>query len=162
MSFILQTRGLQRRFGRRHVLEALALNVPKGRVYGFLGRNGSGKTTTIRCLLGILRPNAGEITYDGNTVPQTTSDMKQGIGYVSQQQHFYEWMTCERIGRFVGAFYRCWDHDEYHRLLDSLKIERSQRVGTLSGGTKMKLAMALALAHRPKLPSSVFYSRCVS
>ena len=133
------------------MLDDLSLNVPSGRVYGFLGRNGSGKTTTIRCLLGILRASAGEITYDGTTVRQTTTAMKRGIGYVSQQQHFYDWMTCERIGTFVGAFYPTWDHNEYHRLLDALKVERTQRVGTLSGGTKMKLAMALALAHGPKL-----------
>jgi ABC-2 type transport system ATP-binding protein len=133
------------------VLDDLSLNVPSGRVYGFLGRNGSGKTTTIRCLLGILRASAGEITYDGTTVRQTTTAMKRGIGYVSQQQHFYDWMTCNRIGTFVGAFYPTWDHNEYHRLLDALKVERTQRVGTLSGGTKMKLAMALALAHGPKL-----------
>ena len=74
--------------------------------------------------------------------------MKQRIGYVSQDQHFYDWMTCERIGTFVGSFYPTWDRGEYHRLLTTLKVERTQRVGTLSGGTKMKLAMALALAHR--------------
>ena len=60
-------------------------------------------------------------------------------------------MTCERIGRFVGAFYPTWDHKEYRSLLERLKVERKQRVGELSGGTKMKLAMALALAHKPRL-----------
>ncbi len=148
---LLQTQGLRRSFGSRVVIDDLSLNVPTGKVYGFLGRNGSGKTTTIRCLLGILKANLGTITYDGTTVRQTTTQMKRGIGYVSQQQHFYDWMSCDRIGRFVGAFYPDWDHQEYHRLLDTLKVERKQRVGELSGGTKMKLAMALALAHRPKL-----------
>ena len=151
MNSILHTSELHHSFGRRRVLEGLELQVPAGRVYGFLGRNGAGKTTAIRCLLGILRPDSGAITYDGTTVSQTTTAMKRGIGYVSQQQHFYDWMTCARIGRFVGAFYPTWDHTEYRRLLDALKVEPKQRVGTLSGGTKMKLAMALALAHRPKL-----------
>ncbi len=148
---LLQTSKLRRSFGRRVVVEELNLNVPAGAVYGFLGRNGSGKTTTIRCLLGILRPDSGSITYDGSKVAQTTTLMKRGIGYVSQQQHFYDWMSVHRIGKFVGAFYPTWDQKEYERLLDVLRVERGQRVAELSGGTKMKLAMALALAHKPKL-----------
>jgi len=133
------------------VIDALDLRVPKGRVYGFLGRNGAGKTTAIRMLLGILRPDSGTIRWNGVEVPQTTAKIKQRVGYVSQQQHFYEWMRVERIGRFVRGFYPTWDHAEYHRLLDSLRIEPRQRVGELSGGTKMKLAMSLALAHRPEI-----------
>lgn len=148
---LLATRDLRRSFGRRVVIDSLDLNVPEGKVYGFLGRNGSGKTTTIRCLLGILRPNSGTIRYGDITAKQTTTAMKRGIGYVSQHQHFYDWMTCERIGRFVGAFYPTWDHKEYRALLERLKVERKQRVSELSGGTKMKLAMALALAHKPRL-----------
>jgi ABC-2 type transport system ATP-binding protein len=133
---LLATRDLRRSFGRRVVIDSVDLNVPEGKVYGFLGRNGSGKTTTIRCLLGILRPNSGTIRYGDVTAKQTTTAMKRGIGYVSQHQHFYDWMTCERIGRFVGAFYPTWDHKEYRSLLER---------------TKMKLAMALALAHKPRL-----------
>lgn len=148
---LLKTGGLRRSFGSRVVIDELNLAVPAGRVYGFLGRNGAGKTTTIRMLLGILRPDRGTIVYDGEEVSQTTAEMKRRIGYVSQQQHFYDWMTVERIGRFVRGFYPTWDHDEYHRLLDLLRIEAKQRVGELSGGTKMKLAMSLALAHRPRL-----------
>ncbi len=102
-------------------------------------------------LLGILRPDSGTMTWHGKEVRQTTAKLKQGIGYVSQQQHFYEWMTVERIGSFVRGFYPTWDHGEFHRLLRSLSIESRQRVGELSGGTKMKLAMTLALSHRPKI-----------
>ncbi len=99
---LLSTRDLRRSFGSREVIASLDLAVPTGKVYGFLGRNGSGKTTTIRMLLGILRPDCGTITYDGQQVPQTTAAMKARIGYVSQQQHFYEWMRVRRLGRFVG------------------------------------------------------------
>jgi ABC-2 type transport system ATP-binding protein len=149
--YLLSTDHLCKSFGRRTVVDGLELRVPRGGVYGFLGRNGAGKTTTIRTLLGILHPDSGQITYDGHTVSHATKQMKRRIGYVSQQQHFYEWMKVERLARFVRAFYPTWDHDEFHRLLDVLRIERRQRVGELSGGTKMKLAMALALAHKPKL-----------
>lgn len=150
-NILLETQGLRRGFGRRTVIESLDLRVPQGQVYGFLGRNGSGKTTTIRCLLGILKAQAGTIRFGEQTARQTTTKMKRGIGYVSQHQHFYDWMTCDRIGRFVGAFYPTWDHTEYRALLERLRVERKQRVSELSGGTKMKLAMALALAHKPRL-----------
>ena len=133
------------------VVDGLDLRVPAGRVYGFLGRNGAGKTTTIRMLLGILRPDSGTMKWDGTEVRQTTAKLKQKIGYVSQQQHFYEWMKVERIGSFVRGFYPTWDQTEFHRLLKQLRIEPKQRVGELSGGTKMKLAMTLALAHRPSI-----------
>jgi len=149
--FPLQTFGLRRSFGWRVVIEQLDLKVPAGQVYGFLGRNGAGKTTAIRMLLGILRPDAGTLCWNGQEVAQTTAALKAKVGYVSQQQHFYEWMRVERLGRFVRGFYPTWDHSEFHRLLTALHIEPRQRVGELSGGTKMKLAMTLALAHRPRI-----------
>lgn len=148
---LLATSALRKSYGRRTVIDGLDLCVPEGSVYGFLGRNGAGKTTTLRMLLGILRPNSGTITYDGTTVRRVNQRLKRKIGYVSQQQHFYGWMRCERLGRFVGAFYPTWDHAHFQTLLETLQVERKQRVRELSGGTRMKLAIALALAHHPKL-----------
>lgn len=140
-----------RRFGRREVIKGLDLEVPRGQVYGFLGRNGAGKTTTLRMVLGILSPHAGTISLEDRTVRRTSARMRRRIGYVSQHQHFYEWMRTDHLGRFVGAFYPSWDHARFRELLGELGIERRQRVGQLSGGTRMKLAMALALAPRPPL-----------
>ena len=150
-SLALQTQGLVRRFGRRTVIDGLELAVPKGVVYGFLGRNGAGKTTTIRMLLGILDPDAGTLIFDGQSVRRTRARQRRRIGYVSQQQHFYPWMRVRGLGRFVGAFYPTWDKTFFAELLERLDVEPGQRVGALSGGTRMKLALALALAHRPPL-----------
>jgi ABC-2 type transport system ATP-binding protein len=75
--------------------------------------------------------------------------MRQRIGYVSQQQHFYPWMRVARLGGFVGAFYPTWDAARFDGLCGQLAVPLRQRVGELSGGTRMKLALALALAHRP-------------
>jgi len=133
------------------VLYGVDLCVERGQVYGFLGRNGAGKTTTLQILLGILIPKSGQIHFAGRSVGRTTPTMKQRIGYVSQQQHFYEWMTCLRLGRFVAGFYPQWDQKGFEARLAALQIERKQRVGTLSGGSKMKLAMALALATQPEI-----------
>ncbi len=147
----VRTEGLQRSFGRHQVIRGLDLAVPRGSVYGFLGRNGAGKTTTLRMLMGILNPDAGTMTLGDRTVRRTTPKMREDVGYVSQQQHFYPWMKVKRLGSFVGAFYRRWDKARYLQLCGQLAIDPAQRVGELSGGTRMKLAMALALAHRPPL-----------
>ncbi|MEN0066964.1 MAG: ABC transporter ATP-binding protein [Myxococcota bacterium] len=151
MEYALQTRGLVRSFGRRQVIRDLELAVPRGAVYGLLGRNGAGKTTTIRLLLGILAPDAGTLIIGPDEVHRGTPALRQRIGYVSQQQHFYPWMRVQRLGRFVGGFYPTWDRAHFFALLNQLGVERRQRVGELSGGTKMKLALALALAHRPPI-----------
>jgi ABC-2 type transport system ATP-binding protein len=145
----LRTEGLALSFGRHAVIRGLDLEVPGGTVYGFLGRNGAGKTTTIRMLMGILRPDAGALSIGGETVRSTTPRMRQRIGYVSQQQHFYPWMRVSRLGGFVGAFYPTWDRARFEALCAQLAVPLTQRVGELSGGTRMKLALALALAHRP-------------
>lgn len=147
----VRTNQLVRRFGRREVIRGLDLRVPEGIVYGFLGRNGAGKTTTIRMLMGMLPPHAGELTILGATRRRVTAAERKRIGYVSQEQHFYEWMTVKELSRFIGGFYPTWSEHELHGHLERLHVDPSQAVGTLSGGTKMKLAMALALAHRPKL-----------
>ena len=147
----MATQQLSRRFGRRAVIRELDLKVPAGVVYGFLGRNGAGKTTTIRMLMGMLSPDRGQIDILGTQRRRVTAADRRRIGYVSQEQHYYGWMTVRQLERFVGGFYPTWSTASFDRLLDQLSIDSTQTVGTLSGGTKMKLAMALALAHKPKL-----------
>jgi ABC-2 type transport system ATP-binding protein len=149
---VLQVRGLHKRFGRVDVLNGVNLDVHRGQIYGFLGRNGAGKTTTLRALMGVHRPDGGEVSYFGDPpVRRPGRKQKRRIGYVSQEQYFYGWMKCEQLGRFVAGFYPTWDHAEFRRLLDVLDVPRARRVSALSGGMKVKLALALALAHRPAL-----------
>jgi ABC-type multidrug transport system ATPase subunit len=120
-------------------------------VYGFLGRNGAGKTTTIRMLMGIIRPDGGTIELFGEPTRRTTIAQKRRIGYVSQGQFFYPWMTCRTLGRFVAGFYPAWDDAEFDRLLRVLDVPWDRKVSALSSGTRVKLALALALAHRPEV-----------
>ena len=147
----LATHQLVRRFGRRAVIRGLDLKVPSGVVYGFLGRNGAGKTTTIRMLMGMLPPHEGRIEILGAARRRVSATDRRRIGYVSQEQHFYNWMTVRQLERFVCGFYPTWSTSAFDDLLQQLSIDSTQTVGTLSGGTKMKLAMALALAHEPRL-----------
>ncbi|MCB1061303.1 MAG: ABC transporter ATP-binding protein [Verrucomicrobiae bacterium] len=147
----LRAIGLVRHYGRVKVVNGLDLEVPRGKIYGFLGRNGAGKTTTIRMLMGILKPTRGEIEFFGERTKRTTIPLKRRIGYVSQSQHFYPWMSARQLGRFVSGFYPTWDDAEYDRLLGLLDIPPDRRSSQLSGGMRMKLALALALAHHPDL-----------
>jgi ABC-2 type transport system ATP-binding protein len=127
------------------------LEVPRGEIYGFLGRNGAGKTTTLRMLMGILRPDRGTIELLGRAANRIGPKEKRQIGYVSQEQFFYPWMSARELGRFVSGFYPTWDQAEFDRLLRVLDIPERRRASELSGGTRTKLGLALALAHHPEL-----------
>ena len=142
---------LRVRYGRVPALDGLSLAVERGEIYGFLGRNGAGKTTTLRVLMGIVGADSGTIELFGQPMKRVSVETKRSIGYVSQEQNFYPWMTPAQLGRFVGAFYPTWDDAEYFRLLQVLDVPPDRRSGVLSGGTRTKLGLALALAPRPPL-----------
>ncbi len=148
---VLEVRGLTKSYGRTPVLRGLDLSLREGEVYGFLGRNGAGKSTTIRILMGITRPDGGEVRLFGEPSRADRVALRQRIGYVAQEQHFYGWMSPRALGRFVGAFYPTWDGAEYERLLRQLELPPDRKVRTFSGGMKVKVGLALALAHRPPL-----------
>jgi len=148
---ILRIEDMRVSYGKLHAVDRLNLTVRTGEIYGFLGRNGAGKTSTIRAMMGIIKPDGGKmelLCYRGRRI---RVKQKQRIGYVSQEQHFYPWMSCRGLGRFVGGFYPTWDHREFDRLLQVLDLPPRRRVSHLSGGMRVKLALALALAHRPPI-----------
>jgi ABC-2 type transport system ATP-binding protein len=144
-------RGLTKRYGSVEALRGVDLVVERGQVYGFLGRNGAGKTTTLRIIMGISYATSGVVEILGQRVRGDDPAVRRRVGYVAQEQAFYGWMTPTRLGRFVRGFYPTWDDAEYRRLLHLLDIPADRRIQTLSGGAHAKLALALALAHRPEL-----------
>ena len=148
---ILRIEDLQVSYGKLRAVDGLNLTVRAGEIYGFLGRNGAGKTTAIRAMMGIIKPGRGRIELLGYRGRRIRAKQKQRIGYVSQEQHFYPWMSCRALGRFVSGFYPTWDHEEFARLLRLLDLPPGRRVSHLSGGMRVKLALALALAHRPPI-----------
>ena len=139
------------RYGKLAALDGLSLAVRQGEMFGFLGRNGAGKTTTLKLLMGLLRPDSGEIAVLGQRVRRMPVALKQRIGYVCQEPNFYPWMTADQLGDFVGRFYPTWDGAEFQRLLRLLDVPRERRAAEMSGGTRTKLGLALALAPRPQL-----------
>lgn len=148
---VLEVKELRRSFRSVTAVDGLSFSVNPGEIYGFLGVNGAGKTTTIRMLMGIIAPDSGRISLHGEISKRTTLKQKQKIGYVSQEQNFYPWMTAEMLGTFVGGLYPTWDSDEYERLLKVLEVPKNRKVSGLSGGMRVKLALALAIAPRPPL-----------
>ena len=151
MNCLLRLEHITHRFGKVLALDGLDLAVPAGEIYGFLGRNGAGKTTTLRMLMGLMAPDAGRIELFGEQVKSVPVRLKQKIGFVPQEPHFYPWMTARQLGRFVGGFYPAWDDAEFERLLRRLDIPTDRKASVMSGGTRTKLSLALAFASRPPL-----------
>ncbi len=149
---VLEARHLSKRYGRLEALADLSISVGAGEIYGFLGRNGAGKSTAIRIFMGITKATSGEVSLFGERVtPSNHVSLRTRVGYVAQDQTFYGWMTPLGLGRFVRGFYPQWDQGEFERLLRVLDLPPKRRVGGFSGGMKMKLALVLALAHHPEL-----------
>lgn len=148
---VLELRGLRKSYGSLPVLCGLDLQVRRGEVYGFLGRNGAGKSTTIRILMAISRADDGELELFGEAANRRGLALRQRIGYVAQEQNFYGWMTPLSLGRFVRGFYPTWRDDAFLDLLRQLGLPLRRKVRTFSGGMKVKLALALALAPDPEL-----------
>ena len=143
--------GLVKRFGTRAVLDSIDLRVPRGQVIGLLGLNGSGKSTLIKCLLGLLKADEGTATVLGTDAWQLADREKARIGYVPQEATLYPWLTVRQTVAYVSSFYSRWDRAWGDELLRRWDLPLGQRVGPLSVGQKQKLALVLALGHRPEL-----------
>ena len=154
--FAVETRGLTRRFGPLTAVRELTLQIATGEVFGLLGPNGSGKTTTIRMLCGLLDPSAGTARVAGIEVTEAPDRIKERIGYMSQRFGLYEDLTVAENMDFYGGIYGLPDAGRSGRIAEVvafLGLERrlTQLAGTLSGGWKQRLALACALMHRPAL-----------
>lgn len=149
--YALSTENLAFAYARTPIIRELSLAVPKGQIYGFLGRNGAGKTTTIRMLMGMLKPDRGTLTVGAYHGRRVRPVVRKNIGYVSQEPHFYPWMTGHGLSAFLAGMYPNWSHAYVAELADALQVELEKRVEQMSGGTRMKLALCLSLGHRPDL-----------
>ena len=151
---VIDVRGLTKSFGGRKVVDGVSLRVPAGRIQGFLGPNGSGKTTTIRMLCGLLTPDAGEGTCLGFHIVREAAKIKREVGYMTQRFSYYEDLSIEENLDFVARVFAVADRrGAVQRTLDRLGLvkRRRQLAGTLSGGWKQRLALASSLLHAPKL-----------
>ena len=150
----IDIRELRKEFGALVAVDRLTLSVARGEVFGLLGPNGSGKTTTIRMLCGLLTPTSGSATVAGCDVVKESEGVRRRIGYMSQKYGLYDDLTVLENIRFYGGIYGLTGQTLERRvraLIDELGLSRrvAQFAGTLSGGWKQRLALACATAHEP-------------
>ena len=145
---------LTKRFGDRTVVDRVSMTVERGEIVGFLGPNGSGKTTTIRMICGLLTPDGGSGTVLGRDVLTDSREIKRRVGYMTQKFSFYEDLTIAENLDFVARLYEMRPRREHvDRTLETLGLtsRRNQLAGTLSGGWKQRLALAACIMHQPDL-----------
>jgi ABC-2 type transport system ATP-binding protein len=150
----IDVRGMTKRFGQRTVVDQIGLQVRKGEICGFLGPNGSGKTTFIRMLCGLLRADAGSGTCLGYDVITESEAIKAEVGYMTQRFSFYEDLSIVENLDFVARMFSVPNRrDAVRRSLEQLGLGERQRqlAGQLSGGWKQRLALAACLIHQPQL-----------
>jgi ABC-2 type transport system ATP-binding protein len=148
---VISAQQVERSFGSKRVLRGIDLEIPRGSVVGLLGKNASGKTTFIKCLLGLLKIDAGAIRVFGEESWWLSADSKARLGYVPQEVSLYPWMRVEQILQYTAAFYPRWNWDLVHRLVGQWELPPKDRVGPLSAGQLQKLALVLAMGHEPEL-----------
>ena len=150
---IIQTNDLTRNYGGFRAVDRLNLSVRAERITGFLGRNGAGKSSTIKMLLGMIRPTSGSGTVLGYCIddPRQSIEIRRRIAYVGEDKGLYGYMTVAELIRFTRSFYRDWQPAAERRLLAEYRLPPNRKVKALSKGMRTKLALLLALSRRPAL-----------
>ncbi|WP_165246961.1 ABC transporter ATP-binding protein [Paludisphaera soli] len=152
MTLAIATDRLTKDYGARRVVDGLNLRVPTGCVYGFLGRNGAGKSTTIKMLLGMVRPTFGRVELLGHDLAALPPSVRERIAYLAEGQPLYGWMTVAEASRFARAFHPGrWDGRKLDQILDHFEIPGRAKVRRLSNGQRANVALALAIAPDPDL-----------
>jgi ABC-2 type transport system ATP-binding protein len=147
----IEIRNVVKRFGRKQVLDDLNMSVPAGKTFAFLGRNGAGKTTAIRMLLGLLKPDRGTVRVLGMDPQKDPLTVRQRVGYLAEDQAMFGWMRVSEMISFMAPFYPTWDAAWAKDLASRFELPMRTRTRHLSKGQGVRLGLLLALAHRPKL-----------
>ena len=148
---MVEIRGLSKRFGKVQALDAVDLDIARGRIVGLLGANGAGKSTLLRHIIGLYLPDSGQCTTLGCEAGQLTPAHLARIGYVHQQGELIDWMTAAQLLRYVSVYYPTWNAELEQRLVDEYEISLKARVGSLSPGQRQRLAIMIAVCFEPEL-----------
>lgn len=151
MENVIECRNLTHYYGQRLIYQNLSFNVPRGRILGLLGKNGTGKTTTINILSGFLQPRSGECLILGEKIGQMNPETRRRIGLLIEGHVQYQFMTIEQIERFYSAFYPGWKREAYYELMSRLKVAPRQRINRMSCGQRSQVALGLILAQDPEV-----------
>src|SRR6516164_893254 len=152
--YAIDVKGLNKHFGDKHVVNNVSLRVRQGEIFGFLGPNGSGKTTTIRMMCGLLKPDSGSGTCLGYDIHRESDEIKRNVGYMTQRFSFWDDLTITENLDFVGRIYDIPNRREVVRkTIEDLGLSgrAKQLAGELSGGWKQRMALAACMLHQPRL-----------
>ncbi len=148
---VIAAHDVRRTFAGKHVLRGVDLEIPRGSVVGLLGKNAVGKSTLIKCILGLLRIDGGIMRVFGEDAWWLSAESKARLGYVPQEVKLYPWMRVRQMIAYTAAFYPTWNDALVDRLVREWELPPNDRIGPLSVGQLQKLAIILALGHEPDL-----------
>ena len=147
---MLIVKNLEKDF-KRFKIDKISFFAERGEITGIVGNNGAGKTTVLKCVLGVLGYDSGEIMIDGLTLARHEKAYKEKIGVVFDNGYFYENLTLEEMKKIISNAYKNWDEEVYQEYIKEYKLDAKQKIDTLSQGMKMKYALALALSHNAEI-----------
>jgi ABC-2 type transport system ATP-binding protein len=150
MEPILEVKGLRKSF-KDFTLQDISFSLPRGFIMGLIGPNGSGKSTTIKLIMNLMRKEAGEIRVCGLDTHRHELAVKQKIGFVYDENHFYDELTVLEMKKIVAPFYREWDEEAFAYFVHRFKLPVGKKIKELSKGNKMKFALTVALSHHAEL-----------
>lgn len=149
---VLQTNGLTKYFNDKPAVNRLELKIPKGSVCGFLGRNGAGKTTAIRMMMGMLKPTEGSSQLLGCDSQELSPQIRQRIGYVTEGHRLFRWMKIAELEKYQKAFFPGqWDSRLFGDMIEYFDLSKKQKTKNLSNGQRAQVSLALTLAPNPEL-----------
>ena len=151
MENVISCKNLTHYYGKRLIYKDLSFNVPKGRILGLLGKNGTGKTTTINILNGYLKPKSGECLIFGRDVQNMEPSLRRNIGLLIEGHIQYSFMNIRQIEKFYASFYPKWKKEAFYELVGKLKITPTQRISRMSCGQRYPIAIGLIFAQDPEL-----------
>ncbi len=151
MTDVIRTDGLTKFYGTKCVVNRLNLRIQQGQVYGFLGRNGAGKSTTIKMLMGMVQPDSGGAELLGESITDMKPETRGRIAYIAEGHPLYNWMTVAEAVRFSRSFHRQWNNTLAEQILDHFELPRKRKLRRLSNGQRAQVSLAIAVAPEPEL-----------
>ena len=148
MENIVEFRDVYKQYSKKEVLKGVNLNIPKGKIVGLLGPNGSGKSTMIKLMNGLLQPDKGSIEINGM---KPSKETKKIVSYLPERTYLNDWMKVKDILKFFKDFYEDFDLQKANEMIEALKIDKNEKLKTMSKGTKEKVQLILVMSRRADL-----------
>lgn len=151
MDYVVECNNLTHYYGKRLIYEDMSFKIEKGSIFGLLGKNGTGKTTTINILNGYLKPHSGQCLLFGEDSQNISPATKARIGFLMEGHIQYSFMTIHQIEKFYSAFFKNWKKEAYYSLMEKLQVLPEQKLSSMSCGQRSQVALGLILAQDPDL-----------